>query len=73
MVVIILLILVAAALFSTRVEQMGRLNISAIVLALTLLYVIVGFTIYFTNFGLNRGMVNTTKRQRDGRTWCSFA
>jgi len=34
---------------------MGRLNISAIALALTLLYVIVGFTIYFTNFGLNRG------------------
>ena len=33
---------------------MSRYNISALVVAITVLYVIVGFTIYFNNPGLNR-------------------
>ena len=33
---------------------MGRYNISALVVAVTVLYVIVGFTIYFNDPGLNK-------------------
>src|SRR5713101_2756476 len=37
-----------------RSGTMSRHNISALVVAITVLYVIVGFTIYFNNPGLNK-------------------
>ena len=43
---------------------MGRLNISAIVLAIILLYVIIGFTIYFNNPGLNRAWSSIQQKDK---------
>ena len=59
--------------------QFCNCNISALVIATTVVIsIIVGFTIYFNNPGLNQAWsvpttTTTTKRQRlDCSWWCSF-